>query len=165
MSTTVIVARQSVEPRPMKAVPQTHVSTGPHAMQVIRHAAGQFSQAGIGPAQTASWLEAALSAFSDEGEITSVVVGSPSEPAALAAFIRRRGPDRLEPISSAELYEPVDFLSVNPTALQALAEACVRLGVPVYLPRLPAESPTVMAVRQAYQHRAPSRCLPLGSAG
>lgn len=137
----------------MKADPLAHVATGLGAIQVIRHAASRFSQAGIGPAQTASWIEAALSAFSEDGEITSVVVGSADAPEALAALIRRRDPDRLEPISSAELYEPLDFLSASPAALQALARACAGLGVPVFLPRLPIESPTVLAMRRAYQRR------------
>src|SRR5262245_37080014 len=119
------------------------------------------AQAG-GPMQYAAWAQAyAEMGAAPERALHVVVVGAP-QPTAIASLVRRRGGHgRLELLGVQELYEPLDFLYATPAALDPLADALVRLGVPLFLERLPADSPVVAALQRAYRGRGVVLCRPM----
>jgi CelD/BcsL family acetyltransferase involved in cellulose biosynthesis len=92
------------------------------------------------------WVQAAATAL-DGGELHTVVVGAPEAPSAIAPLVRRRG--RLELIGATRLYEPGDVVFRDHDALGALAEALVRMGRPLTLGRVFADSPTLASLRDA----------------
>jgi CelD/BcsL family acetyltransferase involved in cellulose biosynthesis len=118
------------------------------------------AQAG-GPMQYAAWAQAyAAMSEAPERALHVVVAGGP-QPTAIAPLVRRRGRRaRLELLGVQELYEPLDFLYATPAALDPLADALVRLGVPLFLERLPADSPVVAALQRAYRGRGVVLCRP-----
>src|SRR5688572_15134938 len=56
-------------------------------------------------------------------------------------------------LSFRELFEPMDLVYAGPAAAWPLAEALVRQGKSVSLPRLPATSPVIPALRAAFRGR------------
>jgi CelD/BcsL family acetyltransferase involved in cellulose biosynthesis len=60
---------------------------------------------------------------------------------------------RLEALGVRDLDEPSDLLFAHPAALAELAEALAALAQPLWLPRLPADSPSVAALQRAFRGR------------
>ncbi|MBI5257266.1 MAG: GNAT family N-acetyltransferase [Burkholderiales bacterium] len=58
------------------------------------------------------------------------------------------------------MFEPSDWLWNSPEALDRLAEGVARLRLPLWLERLPAESPTLPALRRAFAGRGWLRVRP-----
>jgi CelD/BcsL family acetyltransferase involved in cellulose biosynthesis len=113
------------------------------------------------PMQHFIWAKAVAETYGDAGEVRMFAVGPKSEPRALAALVERRGPDaRLEALGVRQLYEPMDFLYAEPEAARELAEALVREGRALSLPRVPAVSPVIGALRAAYRRRGLVRIAP-----
>jgi hypothetical protein len=84
----------------------------------------------------------------------TIVVGQGGEPTAIAPLIKRRSiPRRLETIGVKELYEPMDFLYTDHSSLAALADNLAKQRTPLWLRRMPADSPVIAAVREAYRGR------------
>jgi hypothetical protein len=112
--------------------------------------------------QRAAWAQAyAATSGAPERSLHVVVAGTP-QPTAIAPLVKARGwPARLELLGVRELYEPLDFVYATPDALAPLADALVRLGLPLLLERLPADSPVVAALRHAYRGRGVVICRPL----
>lgn len=107
-----------------------------------------------GPAQHYIWTRAALESFHLASELRVVTVGPAHRPTAVAPLVRR---GRLLPswelASVNELYEPMDLLYADAGSLRALADALVKQQVPLWLKRLPAGSPVVGALQDAYRGR------------
>jgi CelD/BcsL family acetyltransferase involved in cellulose biosynthesis len=84
-----------------------------------------------------------------------VVVGDPPSAIAPLACL----PDRARTLTwlGAALHEPSDLLWRHPTALHQLADAIARLGRPLDLPRIPAGSEAVPALRSALRTRGLQR--------
>ena len=121
------------------------------------------------PMLSHAWVRACATAFARVGNLHLIAVAAP-DLVALAPLIRSADVvPRLELLGAEELGEPGDLLAADAPALGSLADALVRTGEPIHLKKIPAESPTVEALRRAYRGRglvicrphAPSPWLPL----
>ena len=105
------------------------------------------------PTQEFSWIRACATAFAPPQGL-EVVIAEREEHLAFAALLRRnKGGPRLCLLGLEELFEPMDFAYTDETALAALAGAIARMGLPLYLSRVPAGSPTVRALENAFRGR------------
>jgi CelD/BcsL family acetyltransferase involved in cellulose biosynthesis len=107
------------------------------------------ARVGTTPIQDAIW--SAISAETvDEGlPLSVVVVGSVEEPRAIAPLARRGS--QLELLGASTLSEPSELLVDDDAALQELAAGIAALRTPVVLHRLPADSPSIRALKQAFR--------------
>jgi CelD/BcsL family acetyltransferase involved in cellulose biosynthesis len=102
-----------------------------------------------------SWAVAAAESIGADRPLSIVTLHDEQGLAALAPLARRPGVrSRLELIGLHEIYEPTDFLYRDPSSLGRLAGALDHLGAPLFLWRLPAESPTANVLRTAIGRRA-----------
>ena len=107
------------------------------------------ARVGTTPVQDAIW-SAACPETVDEGlPLSMVVVGSVHEPRALAPLARHGS--QLELLGAASLAEPSDLLAEDEDALRELAARIAALKTPVVLHRLPASSPSIAALKQAFR--------------
>jgi CelD/BcsL family acetyltransferase involved in cellulose biosynthesis len=114
-----------------------------------------------GPMQDLTWVRACASTFLPNDHLHVMVVGEPPHVAAIAPLFRQRnGSDRLELLGVNETYEPIDFLFADPSALVPLAQSLARSKTPLWLKRIPAESPVVAALMRAYRWRSVVICRP-----
>jgi len=102
------------------------------------------------PTQGFSWTHAGAVTFPRAHHLAVLTSGEPLE-MAVAPLIEVGG--RLEFLGAEELDEPIDVLSGDPDALAALAEGLWWSGRPVFLKRVPANSPLIPALERAYQGR------------
>jgi len=99
-----------------------------------------------------AWAEAFVETFRDIGSLRTITIGEDAAPRALAALVSpRAAPGTLESLSVKQLFEPMDFLYEDEASLQALAGALREQDEALYLPRVPADSPAVRALRSAYR--------------
>jgi CelD/BcsL family acetyltransferase involved in cellulose biosynthesis len=113
------------------------------------------------PVQHFIWSQALADTYPDAGRVRVIAVGPKSEPSALAALFQRRGLDgRLETLGVRQLYEPMDLLYAGPQAARELAEALLREGRSVLLPRVPAGSAVIGALQAAFRRRGLVRVVP-----
>jgi CelD/BcsL family acetyltransferase involved in cellulose biosynthesis len=113
------------------------------------------------PMQQYAWVSACTETLSAPCEVYVVVVGSLERPVAMAPLIQRQGElPRLELPGVRELYEPMDFVYREAGDVATLAKAVAQLGLPLFLRRIPAESLTVSAVKQAWHHSGVVICRP-----
>jgi CelD/BcsL family acetyltransferase involved in cellulose biosynthesis len=106
------------------------------------------------PIQQCLWSESCCATLPLDGDLHFVVVKTGSQTGAIAPLVRAKGGlGRLEHLGVKFLYEPADFVFSDPHALQNLAHALVQQGSPLFLERIPADSPTVAAIQEAYQGR------------
>ncbi len=101
------------------------------------------------PTQDASWTLAASAAFAGQ---PNVVTCGDSELEGVAPLVRNGG--LLELAGCGPTGEPVDLLASSPEALGRLAEEVARARLPLLLERVPADSPTSAALREAFAGRA-----------
>src|SRR5262249_37823176 len=103
------------------------------------------------PMHQYAWVKACTDAFATCGELQLIVVGS-DQPRALGPFIMRSSPlNRMECLGVNELYEPTDFPYSDFDSLACLVDALVRLRRPLLLRRVPADSPMLKALKQAFK--------------
>lgn len=110
------------------------------------------TQAGS-PTQQYIWAEACAAAFESAGRLQIVTVEQAGQTAAIAPFVRRQGLPRLELLGVKELYEPMDLLCSDLSALDQLASAIAELPLPIWIERVPGDSPLLAAVKKAYKRR------------
>lgn len=104
------------------------------------------------PMQGYAWTRACAEAFGADGRLRVVVIEDGSGIAAVAPLVSRPEVlDRLELLGMHELSEPQEFLFTDAAALARVAEALVELRIPLILDRLPADSPMVDALHDAYR--------------
>ncbi len=99
------------------------------------------------PMQQRAWVRAALELPGLRLQAFSLEDGS-----AVAPLEARQG--RLESATVSRLYEPVDLLWSSDEALGRLADELARLGRPLLLRRVPADSPSLAALEAAFGRRA-----------
>jgi Acetyltransferase (GNAT) domain len=103
------------------------------------------------PIQQCLWSESCCAALPLGGKVHFVVAKTGLQTGAIAPLVRTKGIlGRLEHLGVKILREPTDLIFSDPAALKNLANALVKLGSPVFLDRIPADSPTVAAIREAY---------------
>lgn len=106
------------------------------------------------PTQQYLWSESGCAALPLDGELHFLVVKTGSQTGAIAPLVRSKGVlGRLEYVGVKILREPTDLVFSDPVALKNLANALVKLGSPLFLDRIPADSPTIPAIQQAYSGR------------
>lgn len=102
------------------------------------------AEAGALPTQDPAWSLAAIEAL--PGEPAFVMIGEDGCDG-IAPLVRRGR--TLELAGARELSEPSDLLARSPEALSELVERLVRKHEPLLLKRVPADSPTIAALRIA----------------
>ena len=106
------------------------------------------------PIQQYLWSESCCATLPLDGDIHFFVAKTGSQTGAIAPLVRAKSIlGRLEHLGVKVLREPADLLFSDPVALQSLANALVKLGSPLFLDRIPADSPTVAAIQEAYRGR------------
>lgn len=106
------------------------------------------------PIQQFLWSESCRAALPIGGKLHLVVVETGCQSGAIAPLVRAKGVlGRLEHLGVKILREPTDLLFSDPEALQNLAGVLAKLGSPLFLDRIPADSPTVAAIQDAYRGR------------
>ncbi|HXM43587.1 MAG TPA: GNAT family N-acetyltransferase [Bryobacteraceae bacterium] len=83
----------------------------------------------------------------------NVMTAGDTETLAIAPFVINHGGAGRLTLLAAEMYEIMDFVHADDSAVSELARAIVRTGRPLDLKRLPAESPVVAAMETAYRGR------------
>jgi CelD/BcsL family acetyltransferase involved in cellulose biosynthesis len=128
-----------------------------HAAAALRSEALSTAAEWGGPMASFGWSLAAANAFANEHSPQVVMaVDGDGTLRAVAPLARSGswGAGRLEMLGVRRLNEPADFVYTDRPALDALVEGLLRLRRPLLLGRLPAESPTIDALRRACRGRA-----------
>ena len=99
--------------------------------------------------QDAIWSAACAETVDAGLPLAVVVVGSVKEPRAIAPLVRR-GP-QFELLGAGALHEPSELLAEDDDALRELADGIAGLRRTVLLHRLPATSPSIRALKQAFR--------------
>jgi hypothetical protein len=106
------------------------------------------------PIQQCLWSESCCATLPLDGKVQFIVVKTGSQTGAIAPFVRTKGIlGRLEHLGVKILREPTDLMFSDTVALKNLANVLVKLGSPLFLNRIPADSPTVAAIQEAYRGR------------
>jgi CelD/BcsL family acetyltransferase involved in cellulose biosynthesis len=106
------------------------------------------------PIQQCLWSESCCATLPLDGKVQFIVVKTGSQTGAIAPLVRTKGIlGRLEHLGVKILREPTDLIFSDSAALKNLANALVKHGSPVFLDRIPADSPTVAAIQEAYRGR------------
>ncbi|MEX8517532.1 MAG: GNAT family N-acetyltransferase [Leptothrix sp. (in: b-proteobacteria)] len=111
--------------------------------------------AGLLPMQHPAWVISCVTTFVTHSQLTLLAAGDQPLRRALAP-LWCSGPGRwshLELLGSAQTGEPSDLLWSDETALQALADQLARQRLAIKLNRVPADSPTLPALRRAFHGR------------
>jgi CelD/BcsL family acetyltransferase involved in cellulose biosynthesis len=104
------------------------------------------------PIQQCLWSESCGATLPLDGELHFVVVKTGSRTGAIAPLVRAKGLlGRLEHLGVKVLREPTDLVFSDGATLKNLADALVKLGSPLFLDRIPADSPTIAAIQTAYR--------------
>ena len=101
------------------------------------------------------WMRAALGVFSTDARPHVLALVSGDRAVAIAPFLTRRvnGVRRMLLAGVAELFEPADLIASDQRAFQRLVSAIAHTGMPLMLGRVPADSPTVAALRRRFWAR------------
>ena len=106
------------------------------------------------PIQQCLWSESCCATLPLQGKIHFVVVKTGSRTGAIAPLVRTNGIlGRLEHLGVRVLREPTDLVFSDLAALRNLVNALVKLGSPLFLDRIPADSPVIAAIQEAYHGR------------
>ncbi len=108
------------------------------------------------PMQHFIWNSACSATLSTAPNLAVHVVQTGPQSGAIAPLVRSESKaGALEFLGLNYLFEPSDFLYTDSMALRNLADALADSGTPLYLRRLPADSPTVDAIKTAYLRHGP----------
>jgi CelD/BcsL family acetyltransferase involved in cellulose biosynthesis len=112
------------------------------------------------PMQQHSWINACVAAFSPSQKLQIVVHGTPERPLAIAPLVLHRAGEygQLEMAGERELSEPVDLIWADGQSLQDLADALARVKRPIFVDRVPEDSPSVSALKKAFRRRGVALC-------
>jgi len=89
----------------------------------------------------------------DGAQRLSVLTARGAQDLAIAPLVINRGGAGWLSLLAAEMYEIMDFLGADRTAVSELTRAILRTGRPLYLKRVPAGAPVVAAIAAAYRGR------------
>jgi CelD/BcsL family acetyltransferase involved in cellulose biosynthesis len=107
------------------------------------------ARAATTPMGDAIWSTACAETLDAGHPLEVVVVGGVDRPRAIAPLVRHGA--ELELLGASDLHEPSDLLAEDEEALLELTSAIADLRTPVLLHRLPAASPSIAALRQAFR--------------
>jgi CelD/BcsL family acetyltransferase involved in cellulose biosynthesis len=144
----------------MKAVQREHPevmrSLDPHA----EFACARDAELHGSPMRHPLWLRACLETIARDADVRLVTAGSGNS-VAIAPLVSRGPSSRMEMPGVAELYEPMDFLYSSTSALSAVTEALVSHAFPIFLRRVPSDSPVLASLRAAYGAAGVILCRPV----
>lgn len=108
------------------------------------------------PMQTFAWSWASVLKLSALGRPAFVGVRREQRLCAIAPLVNRPGvwPRCQELIGVDLITEPMDFVYHDEAALDMLVESLASRGRPLYLPRVPADAPSLPSLRRAFAGRA-----------
>jgi len=91
------------------------------------------------------WLASCAEAFHQDNDLRIVIVRSNGKIDAIAPMvvIKKRGVEYLEFLGSSFLYEPCNLIYRNHESLRILLNQMIKLGHPIYLNRIPSDSPII----------------------
>lgn len=117
------------------------------------------------PMQSFDWIETAAETISQCGKLKFFGLERGDRLTAVAPLVKLPGAPGgpWELLNLARLYEPADLLASDEGSLTALVQELARRGLPLFLGRLPAQSPTIEAVKRAYGGRGWVICRPQAS--
>jgi len=99
-----------------------------------------------------SWVRAAIASLAAGRKIRVIALCDGKRLLAAAPLIRAQA-GGWELLNHYKLHEPADLVYADEAALTALAGELARLGLPLLLGRVPADSPTIEAIERAYGRR------------
>jgi CelD/BcsL family acetyltransferase involved in cellulose biosynthesis len=109
------------------------------------------------PMQQFAWSVACAESFASAGLLRLVVLEESGRLAAIAPMVATGKPPRVCLLGLKELFEPTDFVCREPRMLESLLRALASTGIAIALDRIPADSPSIPAVRAAYGWRGFTR--------
>ena len=110
------------------------------------------------PMQSHAWVRAWAEVYGVDRDLEILVTGQ-DRATAIAPLVRSfRGGQRLELAGPDDLGEVMDFLYTDDSSARALVDALAGTGLPIRFWRVPADSPAVAAVKNAYGRRGIVRC-------
>jgi CelD/BcsL family acetyltransferase involved in cellulose biosynthesis len=108
-----------------------------------------------------AWISACTEPATPQSELRVVVVGDLEQPQAIAPLLlRRRGVPRLEFPLPRGLPEPMDLIHKDADGAAKLTLGLARLGLPLFLERVPTESATLSALKQSWRGSGAIICRP-----
>jgi CelD/BcsL family acetyltransferase involved in cellulose biosynthesis len=113
------------------------------------------------PASDFAYARAWAAGLGAAQRLNVLMAGGPANLAIAPLVINRGGAGWLT-LLAAEMYEIMDFVYADDSALYELARAIVRTGRPLDLKRIPADAPAVAAIEAAYRGRGMVRRQPVG---
>jgi CelD/BcsL family acetyltransferase involved in cellulose biosynthesis len=120
--------------------------------------------AATSPTQHFIWSQTCAEAFHDASATQAVIVRDRGRAIAIAPLVRTPGSiPRLELLGVRQLFEPMDFLYADETALDVLADRLARQPLPLRLQRVPATSPLIGAMTRAFQGRGVIHTAPISA--
>ncbi|PWU24737.1 MAG: GNAT family N-acetyltransferase [Candidatus Rokuibacteriota bacterium] len=127
----------------------TRVVSDLRELVALEESWGAFMGMASSPMQHHDWIRARAETVSGDCELHVVVVGRPPDLRAVAPMVRRL--DGHRQLASIELDEPTDVLAADLAGAKRLAEALCESGHPLFLRRVPADSPIVAALHRVYR--------------
>jgi CelD/BcsL family acetyltransferase involved in cellulose biosynthesis len=106
------------------------------------------------PTQTYDWARACAEVLVPPAGLFVVTLTGGRDVVGIAPLRRSASAPRLELLGARELSEPTDFVYADPESAAQLGRLVGRLGVPLHLARMPADSPCVAAVRAGARGRS-----------
>ena len=113
------------------------------------------------PVSDFAYARAWAAGLGDAQQLSAMTAGD-TETLAIAPLVINRGGAGWLTLLAAEMYEIMDFVYTDESAVSELARAIVRTGRPLDLKRIPADAPVVAAIEAAYRGRGILRRRPAG---
>jgi CelD/BcsL family acetyltransferase involved in cellulose biosynthesis len=110
----------------------------------------------FGPTEQFAWATSCLATLDTDRPLRVVTLDRNDRCVGLAPMILRRvrGVRRLALVGLGDLHEPMDLLSSDDDALNRLTAAVIGRREPILFDRMPADSPTLLALEQRCRGRA-----------
>src|SRR5262249_34433787 len=138
---------------PLEAVSRD-VITAVRSSSALEQSWSGFANESEWPTSQVPWVLACAQTFEATGQLHILIARGPDH-IAVAPLVKSGGFFKhLEMLGSAELFEPCEFSHTGEGSLAHLAGMLLDSGLPVFLPRVPAESPTVRALVDACRNKA-----------
>ena len=114
----------------------------------------ELQNEGSSPMQQYLWSKICCTSLPLNGEPYFLAVKTGLGQGAVAPLVRAKGVvARFEHLGVKFLHEPADLVYSDLTALRELCRQLVKLGGALFLERVPADSPAISALQEAYQGR------------
>ena len=120
----------------------------PEDLNQVRLFAAQLTHAVTLPTQHWSWAEAFAHTVAHKCELRFIVALEGGRALALLPLVRQPTAPHFELLNLGHLYEPVDVVCMDPTALRLVAAALAERHDLFLFHRVPANSPLVGALRE-----------------